>query len=404
MELFWIFAGITILGLAGYGFQVFAVRSHTSRSPLNSGEGNSLPRFFPPISLLKPLKGLDDNLFDNLESFCNQDYPEYEVIFSLQDYNDPAYKVARKIKEKYPDRDISLIVERCDEGLNPKVNNLIPAYRIAKYQHVLISDSNVMVDRDYLREIAKPMNEPGVGLVSNLIKGVGARSVGSIFENLHMNSFVIGSVCFLDKFLQLPCVVGKSMLMKKRDLEAIGGLKAFKDVLAEDYMIGKMMGGSGKKVVLSRYMIKNVNHYWGIRKFINRHTRWGKLRWKIGGLKYVSELVGNAVFMSSLPIVLCEPSKISISFALLVCLLKTAGDYYIGRRTASELNPFLYFLAPVKDILIGFMWFIPIVSNTVVWRGNRYTIGQDSVLSSCPETGVWSWRYRFMDAIRERLA
>jgi ceramide glucosyltransferase len=404
MTIFWIFAGITILGLVGYGFQIFAVRSHTSRSPHYSGEGKTLPLHFPPISVLKPLKGLDDNLFDNLESFCTQDYPQYEIIFSLQDYNDLAYMVARKVKEKYPDRDISILVERCDEGLNPKVNNLIPAYRIAKYQHILISDSNVIVDRDYLREIAKPMNEPGVGLVSNLIKGVGARSLGSIFENLHMNSFVMGSVCLLDKFLKMPCVVGKSMLMKKSDLEAIGGLREFRDVLAEDYMIGKRMTESGKRVALSSYMIRNVNHYWGIRKFINRHTRWGKLRWKIGGIKYFSELAGNSVFMSALPMVLWQPSKISISFALLVCLLKTGGDYYIGRRTNSELNPFLYFLAPVKDILIGLMWLVPIISNTVVWRGNRYIIGKDSVLSSCPEAGIWSWRYRFVDAIRERLA
>ena len=403
MEIFWIFAGITVLGLIGYGLQIVAVRSY-SGSPPNSGEGETLPRSFPAISVLKPLKGLDDNLFDNLESFCVQDYPEYEIIFSLQDYNDPAYKVARKIKDKYPDRDISIIVKHCDEGLNPKVNNLLSAYRIARYEHVLISDSNVLVDKNYLKEIARPMNDHGVGLVSNLIRGIGGRSIGSVFENLHMNSFVMGSVCFLDKFLKMPCVVGKSMLMRKADLDAIGGLMAFKDILAEDYMIGKMMHESGKKVLLSHYMIKNVNHYWGIRKFINRHTRWGKLRWKIGGPKYFSELMGNTVFMSSLPIIFWEASKTTVSFALLVCLVKTAGDYYMGRRAGSDLNPFLYFLAPVKDIVIGFIWFVPVLSATVVWRGNRFIIGKDSVLLSCPESGFWSWRYRFVNAIRERIA
>jgi len=248
------------------------------------------------------------------------------------------------------------------------------------------------------------MNDHGVGLVSNLIKGIGGRSIGSVFENLHMNSFVMGSVCFLDKFLKMPCVVGKSMLMRKADLDAIGGLRAFKDILAEDYMIGKMMHESGKKVVLSHYMIKNVNHYWGIRKFINRHTRWGKLRWKIGGPKYFTELMGNTVLMSSLPIALWEPSKLTVSFALLVCLVKTAGDYYMGRRAGSDLNPFLYFLAPVKDIVIGFVWFVPVLSSSVVWRGNRFIIGRDSTLSSCPESSVWSWRYRFVNAIRERIA
>jgi ceramide glucosyltransferase len=139
-------------------------------------------------------------------------------------------------------------------------------------------------------------------------------------------------------------------------------------------------------------------------KFINRHTRWGKLRWKIGGLKYLSELLGNAVFMSSLPIVLWEPSRITVSFALLVSLLKAAGDFSIGRRAASDLNPFLFFLAPVKDIIIGVIWFIPLVSNTVSWRGNRFIIGKNSALLPCPENGFWAWGYRLVDAIRERIA
>ncbi|GAB4421111.1 MAG: ceramide glucosyltransferase [Thermodesulfovibrionales bacterium] len=332
------------------------------------------------------------------------DYPEYEIIFSLQDFNDPAYKVARKIKDKYPDKDISIVVERCNAGLNPKVNNLIPAYKASKYEYILISDSNVMVEKNYLKEIIKHMDDPEVGLVSNPIKGVGGRSIGSVFENLHMNSFVMGSVCFLDKFLRMPCVVGKSMLMRRGDLEAVGGFQSVKDVLAEDYIIGKKMHKRGRKVILSNHVIKNVNEYWSIKKFLNRHTRWGKLRWKIGGIRYFSELINNAVFISFLPVFLWEPSKTTISFALLTCLIKIIGDLYLGRKTGSELNPFFYLLSPFKDIIIGLMWFIPMLSNTVVWRGNRYIIGKDSILLPSPETGMWSWRYRIADAIKARIA
>ena len=410
-----IFALPAILGLIGYVLQIWSVRSklevssrqcHHPNATLAGGEiemGSSASANFPPISVLKPLKGLDDNLFDNLESVCLQDYSEYEVIFSLQDHNDPAYKVARRIKDKYPDKDITVIVERCDAGLNPKVNNLIPAYRIAKHEHVLISDSNVMVDRNYLREIVGLMRDPEVGLVSNMIKGTGGRSFGSVFENLHLNSFVLGSVCFLDKFLNMPCVVGKSMLMKKQDLEAIGGFKAVKDVLAEDYLIGKKMHEMGKHVVLSNHIIRNVNEYWGVRKFINRHTRWGKLRWKIGGVRYFSELLGNPVFMSFLPLVLWETSVITATFAACVSSIKVLGDFYVGKKTKSGMNGFLYFLSPVKDLIIGLIWFVPIISSTVVWRGNRYIIGRDSRLSPCPESGVWSWRYRFAETIKTRL-
>lgn len=413
MEIFYIFVGITTLGLIAYGLQIWAVRLIIKDNKVTSQQSNDYTNtatlqnqidLYPPVSILKPLKGLDDNLFDNLASFCMQDYPEYEIIFSLQDHNDPAYKVARKIKDKYPEKNISIIVEKCDTGLNPKVNNLIPAYKASRYDYVLISDSNVMVDKDYLKEIVKHIKGTDVGLVSNIIKGVGGSTLGSILENLHLNSFIIGSVCFLDRFLKMPCVIGKSMLMKKKDLEAIGGFKAVKNVLAEDYVIGEKIHKLGKRVILSNYAIKNVNEYWSIRRFLNRHTRWGKLRWRLGGIKYFSELLGNPVFMSFIPMLLFEFTKITIFFALFVASLKIIGDLCLRKIIGSNSSPMIYFLSPVKDIIIGLIWFIPILSNTVVWRGNRYIIGKDSILSPYPETGILAWRYRIVDAIRARLA
>ncbi|MCX7793836.1 MAG: ceramide glucosyltransferase [Thermodesulfovibrionales bacterium] len=419
MEIFYISAALTVLGFTAYLLQIVAVwmtfknKKHDSDYGDISSSSDREPGapFQPPVSILKPLKGLDDNLLDNLESFCKLDYPEYEIIFSLQDHNDPAYRIARKIKDRYPEKDISIIVERNYSGLNPKINNLIPAYRAAKYDYILISDSNVMVDKNYLREIMKHMEDQEVGLVTNLIRGTGGRSIGSIFENLHLNTFILGSVCFLDRFLKMPCVIGKSMLMRKSDLESIGGLEAFKDILAEDYIIGKEIHKKGKKVILSRHMIKNVNEYWNIRRFMNRHTRWGKIRWKIGGIRYFSELLCNPVFLSFLPLALMEISDITISFALLVSVLKILSDYSLDaiiRKNETEHIPasskIYYLLSPLKDILIGFIWFIPFVSNTVVWRGNRYIIGKNSLLSALPDTGVSALRYRIIDAIKTRFA
>lgn len=415
MEIFYIFAGIAILGLVAYGLQIWAVRAtfglkatgcrlkKTVRDKSSAFSPDTQAAFLPPISILKPLKGLDDNLFDNLASFCTLEYPEYEIIFSLQDHNDPAYKVARKIKDKYPEKNISIIVEKCDLGLNPKVNNLIPAYSASLYDYVLISDSNIMVNRDYLKEIVKHMENSDVGLVSNVIKGVSGSTIGSIFENLHLNSFIIGSVCFLDRFLKMPCVIGKSMLMRKKDLEAIGGLKAVKDVLAEDYVIGERIHKMGKKVVLSNYAINNVNEYWSMRKFLNRHTRWGKLRWRLGGIKYISELIGNPVFMSLIAVLASEISRITVSFALSIALIKIMGDLYLRRIISTDSSPYVYLLSPVKDLIIGIIWFIPLLNNRIVWRGNRYIIGKDSVLSAHSEAGMWSYGYRLFAVIKARI-
>jgi ceramide glucosyltransferase len=401
MALFWVFAAITIVGLIAYVFQIWAVRA-TCSERLNCFNGSN--GSYPHISILKPLKGLDDNLFDNLESFCNLDYPEYEIVFSLQDYNDPAYKIAKKIKDRHSDKDITILVSRCNDGLNPKVNNLISAYKIAKYETILISDSNVMVEPDYLKSITAHMQDNSVGLVSNIITGTDGRTLGSVFENLHLNSFILGSVCFLDKFLKMPCVVGKSMLMRKSDLEAIGGFKAVKDVLAEDYVIGRRMHESGKRVVLSSHAIKNVNEYWSFKRFLNRHTRWGKLRWRLGGAKYISELIGNPVFMSVMPLIFMGISHLTVCFALTIAMLKATGDMYLTKKANASMHPVVYLLAPLKDIVIGLIWFVPLLSNIVIWRGNRYIIGKETLLQPCPEIGVWSWKYRLVDAIRTKFA
>jgi ceramide glucosyltransferase len=407
-----IYTALSILGIILYLFQIGATYSVLRKERMRDERSSPGTESTPPVSILKPLKGLDDNLFDNLASFCTQHYPEYEILFCLQDLNDPAYKVAKKVQDKYPDRDISIIVEKCHAGLNPKVNNLISAYRKARYPHVLISDSNVMVDRSYLREIMRHTADPSVGLVSNLIQGVGGRSLGAFFENLHLNSFIIGSVSFLDKVMGMPCVIGKSMLMKKDDLAALGGLVAFKDILAEDFIIGREMQKSGKKVVLSNYLVSNVNEYWDIKRFLSRHTRWGKLRWKIGGAKYLFELLANPVFLAAMPVLLRGPSRETLSFAALIGCIKILGDSLLGRMIESaasnayhhKQSPLVYFFVPIKDILIGFLWFVPLLSAKVVWRGNRYVIGRDSRLSPCPDTGVGSWGCRLTDSIRARVA
>ena len=153
---------------------------------------------------------------------------------------------------------------------------------------------------------------------------------------------------------------------------------------------------------LVQYIINNVNEYWGIKKFLNRHTRWGKLRWKIGGIKYISELIFNPVFMSVIPLLLCGPNVMTISLPLFAGAIKVLVDLYLGRLIASGMNPLLYLLSPVKDIIIGIIWFVPIMSNTVVWRGNRYIIGKNSVLSPLHVDSIWAWRYRIFDAIRTR--
>jgi len=408
MNLFFIFVVLASIGVIARLMQNLAVRAsilknsivpeadiltdtskQTPRSGATSASGKPSPNgFYPPLSILKPLKGLDEDLFGNLISFCNQDYPNYEIIFALEEATDPALTVAHKIKKIYPHKKISIVIKKKDYALNPKVNNLIAAYEASQFPYILISDSDVRVDHNYLREITRPLKDPRVGVVSNLIRGVGSRTLGSLLENLHLNSFVIGNVALLTWLFKMPVIVGKSLVRSKVALEAIGGFAAVKDVLAEDYIIGLLMRDKGKDVITSSYVVNAVNKHRTMSQFCQRHSRWGKMRWKMVGIRYISELISNAVFMACLSLVLVGPSARTIALVAAASLLTVMGDYWLGRQIRSAHHLGHYLLTPLKDIFIGYMWFVPFFNQRVKWRRHTYKITKGSYLVPLPDEKI----------------
>jgi ceramide glucosyltransferase len=153
-----------------------------------------LPDFTPPVTIFKPLKGIDEDLEENLRSFFRLDYPRYQLVFGVADPADPAVAVVQKLLREFPDRDARLVAGCPTFGLNPKVENLAGMYRHRKYETILISDSNVRVRPSYLRETACYLADPAVGLVSNLFAGTGEDRLGAALENLQLNGFIAGGV------------------------------------------------------------------------------------------------------------------------------------------------------------------------------------------------------------------
>lgn len=363
------------VGIAGLLLQGIALRSTLSSrddSPIDD-------ETWPPVSILKPLAGLDDNLFGNLESFCRLDYPAYEIIFCLASPNDPAHAIARKVRARFPRTPITIVVSSASEGHNPKVRNMLAGYRGSRHDVVLVSDSNVEVDPSYLKATVRPLLTPGVGLVTNPVRGRGGRSLGSHLENLHMNTFVAGGTAFLFRFLRLPCVVGKSMLFRKSSLETLGGLRAFRDFLAEDYVIGREFHRAGLRVVLAPHAVTNVNIHCGTKRFLSRHSRWGKLRRRLGGPHYLGELLGNPVFVAACAAV-ARPGAITLALLGAAAGGAALCAAWTARLLDARVSLPLYLLVPVKDLLIGALWFVPLVSMKVAWRGNRLRVGPDTRL------------------------
>lgn len=336
--------------------------------------------FAPPISILKPLKGVDDRLLDNLASFCRQDYPKYEILFCLQSPSDPALRVVNKIRELFPAREISVVIGDFRAGLNPKVNNMIPGYQRARYPFVLVSDSNVSVGSEYLREAIAHFRDPAVGLVNHLVRGVGGRSSGAKLDNGHLNTFILGSICLLDRLFGLPCVVGKSMLMRKRDLDALGGLHAAKDFLAEDYTLGKLFRKAGLRVVISGNSVDAVNVYRGVGQFLSRHARWNRMRLSIAGPAYLLELLTNPVFLLLPLLAWSGGDGGSLYVAGFVAIGKAGLDAAMHAIVRAPVRLREITLGPIRDLLAAGIWFSAFFSRNVEWRGRTFRISRGSRL------------------------
>lgn len=334
---------------------------------------------FHPVSILKPLKGIDDNLKDNLKSFYKLNYPRYEILFGINSPDDPAVAIVKKLMKKYPKIQSKLVISNAGNFLNPKVNNLNNIVCHAKYDYLLISDSNVKVEPHYLKENMKLMALPNAGLVTSTIKGTGAKKFGSLFENLHMNTFVAGSTFLISTMLRYPIVIGKSMLLKKEALEKINGFDAFANVLAEDHLIGKKVKKVGYKIYHSSHVINNVNIHWSLKRFYNRHLRWAMIRKRLNIFRYLSELFTNPIMIAFVYMLISFNHK-SLTLFSIISIIKIIFDFKTAVTIGADLKWFHFLLVPVKDIIIGIIWFVPFLHNRINWRGNSFFISKGTVL------------------------
>ena len=222
----------------------------------------NLPAHTPPVSIYKPLKGLDEELEQNLRSFFLLDYPCYQLLFCVADANDPAIQVVQKLIAEFPDHDTHPLGRGPPYvfGLNPESGKPGGDWiGIASTTMILIGATRTSRARSsYLRETACYLSDPGIGLVTNLFAGVGEMHPAAVMENLELNGFIAAGIASA-ALLRTTCVVGKSMLLPVKVLNATGGFAAVvRNVLAEDQVIGLRVRQAGYSIRLSHHVIENV--------------------------------------------------------------------------------------------------------------------------------------------------
>jgi ceramide glucosyltransferase len=336
----------------------------------------------PLISILKPLCGVDDGLAENIDAFAALPYPAFEILLGVRDENDRAWPVALAAARRHPSR-IRAILQRGEPGLNPKVNQLVTLAADARGDVLVVSDSNVRPPNDYLGEIAACFEDPTVGCVTHLISSSGEETWGSLFDALHLATAIGPGVIGAKTVLRKNIVVGKSMAVRREDLDAIGGFARVKDVLAEDFVLGNLVGDEmGKKVAIARSPIFQVTERRSAREFVGRYLRWSVIHRKsVATPLYLGELLLNPIALAAVG-VLAAPGLATLCLVVAVVAAKMLLDAACAGGLRSErFSRRAYIAIPVKDLLVGFAWATGLFSSTVKWRGRRFRVLSGTRLS-----------------------
>ncbi|PKN54564.1 MAG: ceramide glucosyltransferase [Deltaproteobacteria bacterium HGW-Deltaproteobacteria-14] len=326
-----------------------------------------------PVSVLKPLCGADDALEANLETFFRQRWPHFELVFGVEGESDPAVAVVRRLRERYPSVRARLVIHDGKRALNPKVSNLRAMLEAGTHDVVVISDSNVAVEPDYLRlMLGQLLADPAVGLVSNLFAGTGERSLGATLENLHLNGPVAGSVAITGDTGGQAVSVGKSMLFRRSVFETLGGLEAVGSLLAEDFVMGRMFAQAGYKVRLCAGVIHNVCTATSVPRFLHRHLRWGLIRSRVTPAMYPFEPLFSPMAVALIAPLLGLMGPWPLIWGVALTLLRD-GLQWVRLRGRDGLLHALP-LGPVKELLVLPVWAIAPFLRTVSWRGRSYRV------------------------------
>lgn len=331
----------------------------------------------PPLSVLKPLRGLDEGLRENLLAICQSDYPAFEVLLCAAHPSDPALAVAREVQAACPSRRIQVLVGDVGTGQNPKIRLLRRMLAAAENDWLLVSDSNVRPERDYLRALMATQNETGAALVHSLLQGVGGRGLGARLQNLQMNSWMASSVAFADAGHH-AAVIGKSMLLSRRALAEVGGFEGVQDVLAEDYVLGARFAAHGHRVALSPHLVPVVGGPMGVGAFLDRQLRWAQLRRRVTAPLFLGELFVHPLpFFVALAYVGSAEHWVLAAAGMSVKWALDAASYARLERDGRYLT---LLLLPLKDLMAPFIWLVAAFRTRVSWRGQHLRVGAGTKL------------------------
>jgi ceramide glucosyltransferase len=329
-----------------------------------------------PVSILKPLRGTDPEMYESFRSHCLQDYPEYEIIFGVSDANDPAIQLVQQLKAEFPQRPIRLMV--CPErlGSNTKVSNLAQMARQARHEYIIVNDSDIRVEPDYLRRVLAPLTDPKLGLVTCLYRGIANATLGSRLESLGISTdFAAGVLVAQTVENGIRFGLGSTLAFRRRDLQAVGGFETLVDYLADDYQIGSRIAALGLKVKLSDVVVDTFLPRYTLRGFFDHQLRWARTVRDSRLWGYVGLGLTFGLPWALLGLIFSRGA--AWAWALLACtaVMRFSVAIVFGKYVLKDHQAMRSLaLIPIRDLFALLVWIVSFAGHRIVWRGDHFNL------------------------------
>jgi len=345
----------------------------------------ALPHLYPmpAVTVLKPLCGAEPGLYANLRSFCEQSYPEYQIVFGVRDADDPALAVVARLVADFPSLPIDVVVNPQLHGSNFKVSNLINMLARARHDVLTISDSDAWVGTDYLRTVTAPLLDHKVGLVTSIYRDVPTESIWSRLGAMYINEWYMPSVLLAWLFGYQGYVSGQTMCLRRETLQASGGLQATADYLADDHRLGELVNALGLRIVLSAYVVRAEHHEASWNSLVGHELRWMRTIRALKPVSYCFLFFSFSLPLSILGIVLgaSDPALSILAWGLFLTTLaaRLVLHFVPWLRGARPFWADLW-LVPVQDLLIVWIWLRAFFISRISWRGREFDVGSGGVM------------------------
>jgi ceramide glucosyltransferase len=348
------------------------------RFPLHARLPN--PPFQPPVTLLKPLKGCDAKTLECLKSWLKQDYQgQVQILFGVASPEDAACEVVRKLIADHPHTDAQLMICKESLGFNAKVSTLIQLFRVAKYEIVSVSDADVYVSPDFLKNAVAPLENANAGLVNCFYRLANPSTLAMHWEAIAINADFWSQVLQGQNLQPLDFALGAVMTTRREQLRSIGGFEALADYLADDFQLGNRIAKTGKEIVLCPLVVDCLSHPMGWKEVWAHQLRWARTIRVSKPAPYAMSIISNPTLWPLIWFV-AHPVRQTLSFLISALLVRMLMAETLQRRLNRGSQRNHSWLAPIKDLFQFCIWLQAFFGNSILWRGQKYRLQRNGTL------------------------